>query len=199
MDDAFSLIATELPRPRRVSPFGLRVAVGCVLTLMLTVTFATWVVGQQRAADARRSAAMAAQVAAREAEARAVALQATATVTAPIRASRRVVDDLLDGRARDAAAAALAAAIQTARTSSLDAAGAGSLAAVDGDVLFIEGPSTGPSVVSVFASAAAWSAAVQGSEGACYWVALSPSGTARYGTGNRCTGMAALAADRDSW
>jgi hypothetical protein len=93
----------------------------------------------------------------------------------------------------------LASAIQVARTSSLEAAVATSLGSVEHDVLFIEGPSTGPSVVSVFASAAAWSAAVQGSEGSCYWVALSPSGAARYGMGSRCTGMAARAADRDRW
>jgi hypothetical protein len=196
MDDAFSLIATEMPPSRRVSPFGRRAAAASLVVLLLTVTFATWVVGQQRAADERRSAAMAAQVAAREAEARAAAAQATAS---PIHASRRVVNDLLDEQAQEAASAALASAIQVARASSLEAAVATSLGSVEHDVLFIEGPSTGPSVVSVFASAAAWSAAVQGSEGSCYWVALSPSGAARYGTGSRCTGMAALAADRDRW
>jgi pyruvate/2-oxoglutarate dehydrogenase complex dihydrolipoamide acyltransferase (E2) component len=197
MDEAFSLIATEMPRTRRLSPFGVRAITVTIVWLALTVTFASWVVGQQRAADVRRSEARSAQIAAREAEA-AAAVQAAATAT-PIHASNRVVNGLLDEHARETASAAMSAAMQVARTSSFQEATATALGAVEHDVVFIDGPSNGPSVVSVFASAAAWSAAVQGPEGSCYWVALSSSGTARYGTGSRCTGMAALAAARDSW
>jgi hypothetical protein len=198
MDDAFSLIATEMPRARRLSPFGVRVAAGSIVTVLLLVSFGAFVVGQQRAADERRSAAMAAQVAAHEAEARAAAAEAAVTTTT-IHASDRVVNDLIDTRAREAATAALDSAVAVARASSLEAAIATALSSIDHDVLFIDGPSTGPSVVSVFASAAGWSAAVQGSARSCYWVALTPGGATRYGTGARCTGMAALAADRNSW
>ena len=70
---------------------------------------------------------------------------------------------------------------------------------LDPSLLFVDGPSTGPSVVSVYAGAAGWAAAVGGAHGTCYWVAVALDGRTRYGTGTPCTGMAALAADRGAW
>ena len=194
MDDAFRLAAVEMPRRRHISPFGARVAAGAAVIVLLLSSFVMFVVGQQRAADQRRAAALASQAAERAADA-----QAVATESAPIHASRPVVQDMIDMRARTAAASALDAARRLATTTSIDSADAGALSVQGGDVVFVEGPSTGPSVVSVFASAAGWSAAVQGSAHTCYWIALSPGGATRYGSGSLCTGIAALAADRKTW
>ncbi len=121
MDDAFSLIAAEMPRTRRISPFGLRAAVALMTAMMLLISFAMFVTGQQRAADERRSAMVAQQAAEREAEARAAAI-AAASPTA-IHPEQGSVDRLLDSRARDAARGAIGSAEQLAATMSLDRVG----------------------------------------------------------------------------
>ncbi len=112
MDDAFSLTAADMPRTRRTSPFGLRAGVAVVTAMMLLVSFAMFVTGQQRAADERRSAMVAQQAAEREAEARAAAV-AVASPT-PIQPEEGSVDRLLDSRARDAARGAIGSAEQLA-------------------------------------------------------------------------------------
>jgi type II secretory pathway pseudopilin PulG len=198
MDDAFSLTASEMPRTRRLSSFGVRAIVALVMGMTLLTTFTSFVVSQQRAADERRSAAIAAQATAREAETRIAAAQAAASPASP-GASKATVDDLLDARARTAASGALDDAVAFADTASLEAAGAGALASVDDHLVFVDGPSTGPSVVSVFASDGGWAAAVQGSARTCFWIAVVAGGSPRYGSGMPCTGIAALAADRTGW
>jgi hypothetical protein len=193
VDDAFSLTAEKMPRARRISPFGVRVGAGITVMTLLLATFVLFVVGQQRAADERRAAAMASQA----------AETAVGTPTleprAAIQATDRVVDDMVDARAQTAAAGALDAARELFATASIETATASALARWNNDVVFVDGPSTGPSVVSVFASAAGWSAAVQGAGRTCYWVAMSAEGNTRYGSGAPCTGIAALAADRPAW
>jgi type II secretory pathway pseudopilin PulG len=196
MDDAFSLTAAQMPRTRRVSPFAVRAVVVIAVVGALITSFAMFVAGQQRAADARRAATAAEQVAAREADARAAAAAASPSSIQP---QGDAVDRMLDTQARDAAGAALETAQQIASASSIDRAIPQVLASANHDVVFVDGPSTGPSVVSVFASAAGWSAAVHGSADVCYWIALGAGGQVRYGTGSTCTGMAALAADRRNW
>jgi hypothetical protein len=181
MDDAFSLIATQMPPRRRISPSQMRSMATLGVAVALLVAFAMFVNGQQRAADARRSTKAAQQEAAREAEVQAV------------------THDLIDSRAREIAKAALATAMQVAATTSLDQASPGALSALNHELVFVDGPSTAPSVVSVFSGAAGWSAAVHGSGETCYWVAVSLGGDTTYGTGSPCTGLAALGADRASW
>ena len=69
----------------------------------------------------------------------------------------------------------------------------------DQGLLYVDGPSTAPSIVSVYNGSAGWAAAVHGAGDTCFWVAVTPEGLTRYGTGSVCTGMAALAADRPAW
>jgi hypothetical protein len=194
MDDAFSLVASDMPRTRRLSPFGFRVTTAVAIVLTLIVTFGMFVAGQQRAADVRRAAMTAQQEAARRAQAAAAVSDRAAVIVAPT-----TLGELLDQRARAAATDALAAATQLAAASSLAEVVPATLAAADRDVLFVDAASTAPSIVSVFSGASGWAAAVRGSGRTCYWVALAPSGRPRFGTGSACTGMAALAADRGAW
>jgi hypothetical protein len=194
MEDAFSLVASQMPHARRISPFGTRVAVTLVLAHTLLASFAMFVSGQQRAADARRASMAAQQEAARRAEARPPADGATSLAADPA-----TVADLLDQRAQGVARAALHAATQVAAASSLEQVTPATLSSADRDLMFVDGPSSAPSIVSVFSGAAGWSAAVHGSGSTCYWVALGASGRPRYGTGSPCTGIAALAADRAAW
>jgi hypothetical protein len=198
MDEGFSLIAAQMPRTCRISPFGIRLVAMSTVATTLLIAFAMFVSAQQRAADVRRSTMAEQQEAAREAEMRAAAQEATAA-PATLEPSPDAVDGLLDTRAREAASAALETAMQVAASSSIDQALPATLSTLNHEVVFVDGPSTAPSIVSVFASAAGWSAAVHGSDHTCYWVALGAGGHARYGTGSRCTGRAALAADRPSW
>lgn len=196
MDEAFSLVAARMPSSRRLSPFGVRMVAMLVVVAMLIAGFGAFVVGQQRAADRRRAALVTSQVAAQDAQARALAAGGIPSETV---ASTDAVDALLDRQARDAATAALAVAAEVASSSSYDAARPAALAAHDQQLLYVEGPSTAASVVSVYNGAAGWAAAVHGSGATCFWVAVTPDGRTRYGSGVPCTGMAALAADRPAW
>jgi type II secretory pathway pseudopilin PulG len=196
MDDAFRLVASRMPRSRRVSPFGVRLIVLAVVATLLIATFATFVISQQRAADARRAAALAGQGAAETARAQAAAIAETTGAPMP---DGTVGADALDRQARDTATAALDTATRLAGTDGLNSATVAGLSGAEPDLLFVDGPSTAPSVVSVYLGSAGWAAAVQGGGDTCFWVARTPDGRDRYGTGSACTGLAALAADQPSW
>jgi hypothetical protein len=198
MDDAFSMVAARMPRSPRVTPFTIRVTVMLAVVTALLTMFTMFVVGQQRAADERRASLAARQQAGRAAESQATA-QELAAGPGATQPSPGAVEDLLDARAREAAVTASEAAIRLAATSSLDQAQPSALSSVNHELVFIDGPSTAPSVVSVYAGSAGWAAAVRGDEHTCFWIAVTPGGRTRYGTGRPCTGMAALAADRPRW
>lgn len=192
MDDAFSLVASRMPRARRLSPFGARMLVLLTLMGVLLTLFTVFVVTQQRAADARRARALEEQRAAQVAEAPVAATDDASAVDAA------AVADLQDRQARDTADAALAAARAIATTDGIAGATTAGLSAVESDLVFADGRSTAPTVVSVYVTSDHWAAAVWGGE-TCYWVALTADGAARYGAGSGCTGLDALAADRPAW
>jgi hypothetical protein len=200
MDEAFSFVAAAMPRPRAVTAFTVRLAAMIAVALALLIAFASFVVTQERAGNVRRAAAVQEQHAQQEAEARAAAEEATSTDPIGADAAPSEVAGLLNQQARDAATGALETAQEIAATSSLaESAGTAQLTAAQPDVLFVDGPSTAPSIVSIYTGAAGWAAAVHGAAHACYWVAVTPEGATRYGIGRDCTGMAALAADRSGW
>jgi len=197
MDDAFRLVAAHMPRTRRLTPFAARALALLAVIGLLLAAFAMFVVSAQRTADGRRAQLAATQRSEAEAEAQAAAAQiGPAEGSAP---DPMAVGSMLDAHAQAAATAALGAARQIAVGGSIADAAPNALTAIAPTVLFVEGPSTGPTVVSVYAGAAGWAAAVRGSHATCYWVAVDAGGRARYGTGSACTGMAALAADRSAW
>lgn len=167
------------------------------IVAVLIAGFTTFVIDQQRAADRRRATMLATQEAERDAQAHAVATLGAAGDG--MTASPGAVDGLLNRQAREAAGQALTVAAQIAVGSSYDEARPAALAAHDQGLLYVDGPSTAPSIVSVYNGAAGWAAAVHGAGDTCFWVAVIPEGRTRYGTGSVCTGMAALAADRPAW
>ncbi|HTG47515.1 MAG TPA: hypothetical protein VK646_07660 [Actinomycetota bacterium] len=185
MNDTFSIVATAMPR-RQVDPFWIRCIVVGVILALLAGGFAMFVTHAQSAADARRVALEAtirrqdqaqAEELARQAETAALDQQATANT------------DVALERAR---------AILTA-SGSLAAAGPVGLSRSRSLPIFVDGPSTAPSVVSVVAAGSSWAAATMGPSGTCYWVLLRADGTTSYGTGSVCTGRAALGAVDPSW
>ncbi len=194
MDDAFSMVAARGPRTRRLTPFTTRLVVVGVAMAVTIGVFGIFVAGQQRAADARRASLLASQRAAMQREAAAAEIDGE-----PVGPDGSAVVDLLDSQARAAGTAALDAAGRAAASDGLDAATAARLATLEPDLLFVDGPSTAPSVVSVYAGPAGWAAAVQGGDDLCYWVARTATGRERFGTGTACTGLAALAADAPTW
>ena len=196
MDDAFRMVAAHVPRTRRLTPFAARALALLAVLGLLVIWFSMFVVSAQHDADTRRAQLAATQRAEEAAKAQAAASIETADPAVPDTA---VVGNMLDARARAAATAALDAAHHVATTGSVVDATPIALTAVDPTALFVEGPSTGPSVVSVYAGAAGWAAAVHGAKNTCYWIAVSGDGRTRYGTGEACTGMSALAADRPAW
>jgi hypothetical protein len=197
MDDAFRMVAAQMPRTRRLTPFATRAVVLLVVIGLLVASFAMFVVSAQRTADGRRARLEATQRAKAEAQVQAATdVMGTAD---PGTADPSAVGNMLDAHAQTAATTAADAAREIAANGSIVDATPSALASVAPTVLFVDGPSTGPSVVSVYAGAAGWAAAVRGVHTTCYWLAIAADGRTRYGTGSVCTGMAALAADKPSW
>ncbi len=119
---------------------------------------------------------------------------AGASVVQPVNAAQ-------DVQAQETARNALEAA-QTAyaESNTLSSAGPGQLSVIEPAYTWVDGPSTGPSVVSVATTGAAWAAAVRSSSGRCFWIRYEPAKGAAYGSGSACTGQAALAgATGASW
>ena len=197
MDDAFRMVAAQMPRTRRLSPFAARAVALLAVFVLLVAVFTMFVISAQRTADGRRAQLEATQRAEAEAQARAAAAEMGSAD--PGTADPSAVGNMLDAHAQQAATTALDAARQIAAGGSISDATPNALTAISSTVLYVDGPSTGPSVVSVYAGAAGWAAAVHGAHSACYWVAVAADGRTRYGTGSACTGMAALAADRSAW
>jgi hypothetical protein len=197
MDDAFRMVAARMPRTRRLTPFAFHATVLLVVLGVLLVVFASFVASEQRTADARRTQLEATQRADAEAEARAAAAQVGAAD--PGTPDAATVRGMVNEHAQEAATTALGTAQRFAATGPIDGATATAISPLEPTLLFVDGPSTGPSVVSVYAGPAGWAAAVGGAHSTCYWVAVALDGRTRYGTGTPCTGMAALAADRGAW
>lgn len=180
MSDTFTFIAPVMPR-RQVDPFAVKLATSGVVLLLLVSAFATFVVAKERSADIRHAALEAQERAQEQANADRLASipDAAAAVPDPITTGPvpAGVAKLLDGPARDAA----------------------QLADADPTLLFVDGPSTAPTIVSVAVSDEVWAAAVMGLSGACYGVSIDAHGTVRYGHAGACTGRAALAAAQPAW
>lgn len=167
-----------------------------MIVVVLIAGFAAFVMDQQHIADRRRAGLMATQQAAAQKQVQTIAESAAGNEASALSGP---VAGLLDRQARAAAEQALATASEIAASSSYDEARPAALAAHNQDLVFVDGPSTAPSIVSVYNGAAGWAASVRGANNTCYWVAVTPAGPTRYGTGPACTGMAALAADRPAW
>ena len=199
VSDIFTFIAPVMPR-RRAEPFAVKLAASGLVMFLLTSAFATFVVAQEHSADARHAALEARAAAEEQANANRLASITDAAGTDPAAANPVPgVAKLLDGQARDAAERALAFARGALGRGDLGAAGVAQLADADPTLLFIEGASTAPTIVSVALSGGTWAAAVMGPSGACYGVSLDTQGVVRYDRSRPCTGQAALAAAGAAW
>jgi hypothetical protein len=174
-----------------------------VVLLLLVSAFATFVVAKERSADVRHAALEAQERAQEQANADRLASipEAAAAVpdpvtTGPVSAG---VAKLLDGPARDAAERALALGRGALGRGDLATTDAAQLADADPTLLFVDGPSTAPTIVSVAVSGGVWAAAVMGLSGECYGVSIDAHGAVRYGHAGACTGRGALASAQTAW
>jgi hypothetical protein len=192
MDDTFTFVAPVMPR-RRVDPFALKLAVAAALFVAFVGLFGAFVIGREHASDAARDAKAQALAAADRAQIEAAAAQAEA-------AGAGTEAGLADAEARDLLGRALVLA-QGFAAGGTDLAEAGPIALTSAEptILFVDGPSTAPSIVSVDAVDGLWGAAVMGPSGTCYLVRLDADGEVARQLGGRCSGEAALSATGDGW
>jgi hypothetical protein len=183
MEETFAFRADRMPR-RKIDPLALKAAVAAALLVAITGVFAKFVIDSERRSLARVEA----QARAREAR--------TTTDIAP-----GFVDPEIDVPARSAAQTALdAAAAALARDGSLAAAGTTELSSLGTGLIFVDGPSTAPQVVSLAGEGNMWAAAVMGASGTCFYARITADGVQTFGTGSECTGLAARqAATLPSW
>lgn len=186
MDESFSFRAAPVPLRRRIDLRVVKaVAVGAIVLCAVTA-FSRWVIDSER-----RSQAVA--VPARSDQS-VVGMMPAAPVEDGI-----AVLPAMDMPARADATSALEAARDAMRGKrTVDDAGPGQLSGIERSLTFTDGPSPAPGIVSVAVSGGRWAAAVKGASGMCYWISLTPSG-ASFGSGELCTGLAALAANDASW
>ena len=105
----------------------------------------------------------------------------------------------IDAAARSDALAALGLPAGWRRGAPFLDAGPERLSEIVKRLIFVDGPSPAPGVVSVASTREAWAAAVMGSSGACYWLRYSAQTGPRTAPTEACTGHAALSAADPSW
>jgi len=191
MDQTFNFRAAPVPLSRRLNPRAIAVGFVVFFTLAGLGSFSRWVIDSERRSVERASRA--------EASTALVAtMSGTADATAPI---DPIAGPLaIDGTARADARTALDAAREAASGSAsfLDA-GPGHLRPFESALIFVDGPSRAPGVVSVASTRTAWGAAVMGPSGTCYLLRFAPGDGVSYGSGETCTGTEALSAREPAW
>jgi hypothetical protein len=178
MDESFSFRAPASAIRRRVHPLTARAVAAACAVLAIVATVGRIAVQSERASDERVAAA-----------ALSMATGGGLTASGPI-----------DPQARSGIEGALELAQEVyARTGRFAGAGTVRLAKAQPGLIFVDGPSTAPPIVSVEAANEAWAAAAMTPSGMCLWVRATSDQTARYGAGRACTGSAAMAADDITW
>ncbi len=190
MDQTFNFRAAPVPLRRRLNPRAIALAVAAFVALSGVVSFTRLVIDSERRSIERAERADAVTsivgtISGGDDPAASSSVAGTQAIDAPARSDAR---EALDAARRAAAG----------RASFLDA-GPGQLSSIARALVFVDGPSPVPGVVSVASTRGAWAAAVMGPSGTCYWLRFSPGDGPSYGTGEPCTGDAALAARGDSW
>lgn len=180
MDDSFAFRSTA-PRRRRVEPRAVKAALVATLIVLVIGAFIGWVVASERASFQR-------------ARGRPVGVDVeVGRIDGPVAPSGTDAD--AQESTRIALTAAMAAS--TEHGTFLDA-GPAQLSALQPGFVFVDGPSTTTTVVSVAAQEDRWAAAVLGPSGRCFWILADGDGTVDSGTSSACTGSSVLEGAR-SW
>jgi hypothetical protein len=174
MDDSFAFRSTA-PLRRRVEPWAVKAALVGTLIVLGVGAFAGWVIASERASF-------------EPAHGRPVGLDVgVSRIDGPATPSGTDAD--AEESARIALTAARAAS--TEHGTFLDA-GPAQLSALQPGYLFVDGPSTTSTIVSVAAQEDRWAAAVLGPSGTCFWIRADGDGGVDSGTSSVCTGSSIL-------
>lgn len=191
MDQTFDFRAAPVPLRRRLSPRVIALAVAALIVVSAFIWFSMLVVSSERRSMER--AAQSEDVTAMVGTFSGADDVLDEPTTAP---GRLAIDSTARADARTALVVARRAAAGSATF--LDA-GPGQLGANGAAMIFVDGPSQAPGVVSVASTRDTWGAAVMGPSGTCYLLRFAPSEGVTYGAGQVCTGAAALMVSDPSW
>ncbi|HEX7246932.1 MAG TPA: hypothetical protein VF351_02400 [Actinomycetota bacterium] len=191
MDQTFGFRAARVPLHRRVSPRAIVLVVVGLVIVVGVVAFSRWViVSERRSLEAASTHADSGTIVG--------TMSGTDTVFGGATPDQSRLS--IDSTARADVRAALAAARRAASgPATFLEAGPGQLAATGSPMIFVDGPSQAPGVVSVASTKDAWGAAVMGPSGTCYLLRHEPGQGTTYGAGGVCTGAEALTVTDPSW
>ena len=191
MDQSFGFRAARVPLHRRVSPRAIALVVAALVIVVAICAFSRWViVSERRSIDA----------ASRPVDVGAIVGTMPGADTEPATAAGASGRLSIDSTARADIRTAFAAARRAASgPATFFDAGPGQLAATGSPMIFVDGPSRAPGVVSVASTSGIWGAAVMGPSGTCYRLRYAPGDGVTYGTGGVCTGAGALTVTDPSW
>jgi len=190
MDQTFNFRAAPVPLRRRLNPRAIALALAALFVVFGFVALSTWVIRSER---------------------RSIELASRSDDTAMVGTISGSDDGLgetsrfsgrlaIDSTARaDARTALVAARRAAAGSATFLEAGPGQLGSRASAMIFVDGPSQAPGVVSVASTRDEWGAAVMGPSGTCYLLRFAADAGVMYATGVVCTGDAALVADDPSW
>ena len=181
MDEGFSFRAPPVRLRDRIHRRVVKHLSLALLVVVAATGFAQWVIESER-----RSQTFVDRRSIEPAFASEEASSSTVVVDAPARA--------------DAVRALTTARHATRGARTVRLAGPRELSGIERTLVFTDGPSSAEGIVSVAVTGRRWGAAVLGTSGTCYWVSLT-HGDASFGigTGDPCTGVAALAARGPGW
>lgn len=191
MDQTFNFRAAPVPLHRRLSPRAIALVVTACIALFTLGSFSRWVIDSERRSIERAERAETSS---------AIIGTISGNDDAPELAGSAADRLAIDAAARADARVALDAAREAAggRATFVDA-GPGQLSSIATALIFVDGPSRAPGIVSVSSTRDSWGAAVMGPSGTCYLLRFSPADGVTYATGRACTGVEALAAGDASW
>ena len=191
MSDTFAFRSVPVPLHRRIRLRTVKAALIGLVVVLAAGSFARWTIDSERASFARaasRAHTFAPIVQISYADS---AASGSVTGTGAISAADAAAQDVL--RRTMTRARALAG-----HPPNLQDAGVGRLS-IKG-VVFTDGPSLSPRIVSVAATRHGWAAAAMSDSGLCFGVRLDGDGTLRFGTlPTVCTGTDALGVSSFSW
>lgn len=109
------------------------------------------------------------------------------------------IDRVQDSAAQVSATRAIVVARALSAEQGGFAADPAALTAFDPTIRFTAGASAGPRSVAFSSTDSVFAVAVRSESGTCWWASTDVGGATRYGSGEACTGRAALDASAPSW
>lgn len=195
MSDTFAFRSLPVPMRRRVNMRVIKTVIVVSMVVAAVGAFSRWIMRSEQASFV---------AAAHHAAAPALGVDQRPAPTTPdlgLPASGVVPISTADVQVQTIVRTTLGRAEHLLRSlGSPSDAGPGRLARGSRGIIYTDGPSIGPTIVSVATTRTAWGAAVMSATGRCFAVRLDVHGLTTYGTpASSCTGTNALHVAGTSW